>query len=141
MKLKTVLAAALAASTLVATLLASSTDQESHPRAHLLVTTADGQKAEGVTFNSDEDGGPVVTVEQSDKAFYPNELQIKRGTRIAFVNSDTIAHNIYCKKDDFEFNTGSQEPGQVDTFTFDRDGKFLVRCAVHPQMKLFVTVE
>jgi plastocyanin len=39
-----------------------------------------------------------------------------------------------------EFNLGSQSPGATIPVTFDKAGNVAVICAIHPRMKLNITV-
>ena len=78
-------------------------------------------------------------IHQKDKKFSEKKLTVQTGDSVTFRNDDSVKHNILVK--DIEFNSGMQEPGQQATATFDSQGKFKVRCGIHPKMKLTVTVE
>ncbi len=78
------------------------------------------------------------TVSQKDKAFAKSELSIAAGDSVNFANDDSVKHNILIK--DIDYNSGTQEPGQTVTATFDKAGKFKVRCGIHPKMKMTVVV-
>lgn len=78
----------------------------------------------------------VVT--QNGKAFSVKEMALSVGDSLTFVNDDSVKHNILIK--DIGFNSGMQEPGSEAMATFDKSGKFKVRCGIHPKMKLTVTV-
>jgi plastocyanin len=36
---------------------------------------------------------------------------------------------------------GLQKPGETINQLFDKSGKFVVRCSIHPKMKMTVTVK
>jgi plastocyanin len=77
---------------------------------------------------------------QKEMAFHPNELSIKVGDNIHFINADIGTHNAYVSSDTFQFDLQAQQPGNSKSVTFTRPGVFEVRCAMHPRMKLKVTV-
>ncbi len=81
-----------------------------------------------------------VTVDQRDKSFDKPELTIKVGDIVNFVNSDPFFHNIYSLSDAKTFDLGSYPKGQSRTIRFDKPGEVDVRCTIHPQMKMKITV-
>ncbi len=80
------------------------------------------------------------TVTQSDKQFDPKSITIKVGDEITFVNKDRVAHNVYSKTKGSQFDLKVQNPGTSNTVTFEQMGTVKVRCAIHPKMKLTVSV-
>lgn len=80
----------------------------------------------------------TTTIAQSDKAFAEKEIAVDLGTTVNFVNEDRVKHNILIKK--LDFNSGLQGPGDTVAVTFDKSGKFKVRCGIHPKMKMKVVV-
>lgn len=82
-----------------------------------------------------------VAVTQKDKAFQPASITLKSGDVIVFKNDDPITHNMFSRSDGFEFNLKMQKPGQDLRQSFDKPGQAVVRCAIHPKMKLVVNVE
>jgi len=91
-------------------------------------------------------GGSVVafaaehTITQKGRAFSEGAVNLKKGDVITFVNDDNIAHNIYSTSPANEFNLGSQAPGTSSPVTFGKSGEVTVLCAIHPRMKMVVTV-
>ncbi len=83
----------------------------------------------------------TFTVTQQGKQFDIKEISLAVGDSITFTNADEYTHNIYSKSKVQKFNLGKQEPGASDAITFDNAGKVKVRCAIHPKMKLKVTVQ
>jgi len=83
----------------------------------------------------------TFTVTQQGKKFDAEEISLAVGDSIEFTNDDEYTHNIYSKSKVQEFNLGKQEPGDSEKVTFDSAGKVKVRCAIHPKMKLKVTVQ
>ena len=80
------------------------------------------------------------TVHQKDKKFDVTELTIKKGQTITFENDDPFTHNVYSETPGMEFDLRTQAPGKSSDVTFDHVGTAEVLCAIHPQMKLKVTV-
>ncbi|HEV8640592.1 MAG TPA: plastocyanin/azurin family copper-binding protein [Methylomirabilota bacterium] len=84
--------------------------------------------------------GSDIVVVQRNKTFSPHEIQIRVGDRVVFVNEDEVTHNVYSPTPGLEFNIRSQQPGQSDVVSFSKPGVLEVRCAIHPKMKMRVTV-
>jgi len=82
-----------------------------------------------------------VVVDQQNKEFSQKSVTIKAGDTLKFVNKDDIVHEVHSSTDGYDFDLGAQKPGSDTSYTFDRPGKVKVRCAIHPKMKLEVTVE
>jgi plastocyanin len=83
-----------------------------------------------------------ITIGQKDKVFSRDAATLKSGDDIKFVNDDTVAHNILVTgPHDETKNSGLQYPGESATLAFDKPGTYDVECAIHPQMKMTVTVK
>ncbi len=80
-------------------------------------------------------------ISQKKRRFDPKLLNAKTGDTVLFVNDDRYAHTLYSKTPGFEFNVRKQMPGDEDTIKLDKRGKFEVRCAIHPRMKMTINVE
>ncbi len=83
----------------------------------------------------------TVTISQKGKAFSESSVTIKSGAKVRFVNDDTVAHNVYARIGSDKEDLGLQKPGEQGEISFDKPGKYRVRCAIHPKMKLTVVVE
>lgn len=81
----------------------------------------------------------VIT--QANKAFSESKVTIKAGDKILFKNDDNVAHNVYTSVAGEKIDLGLQRPGDSGEMSFDEKGNHRVRCAIHPRMKLTVTVE
>jgi plastocyanin len=79
-------------------------------------------------------------VAQKDKAFSTKKLDIKVGDKVAFRNDDGFSHNIFSLTDAMPFDLGTYGTGQMKTVTFAKAGKFEIECAIHPDMRMVVTV-
>jgi plastocyanin len=80
------------------------------------------------------------SITQKGRVFSESAITVKKGDVVTFVNDDTIAHNIYSTSPVQEFNLGSQAPGASSPVTFNKAGEIAVLCAIHPRMKMVVTV-
>jgi plastocyanin len=81
-----------------------------------------------------------LAIGQKGRLFAPDSVTIKKGTTLTFVNDDTVPHNIFSTSKGNEFNLGSQAPGVSTNVTFNEVGEAQVMCAIHPRMKLALTV-
>ena len=69
-------------------------------------------------------------------------VTLKVGDTVRFHNQDDVTHNIMViDSDDNAEDQGLQKPGVTIVKKFDQAGTFEVRCAIHPKMKMMVTVE
>jgi cytochrome c peroxidase len=83
------------------------------------------------------------SIVQAGQAFSETDVTLPAGSHIKFLNQDDVKHNILVQTgddDDDAKDMGIQAPGQTIDVPFDKAGKFLVRCHIHPSMKLNVTV-
>lgn len=83
----------------------------------------------------------VVVVSQRNRHFSPDHLTVAVGTVLRVMNDDRVTHHIYVDAPDLAFDSGEQPVGKSIELKFDRSGRFLIRCAIHPTMRLDVTVE
>lgn len=107
------------------------------------VKTSSAQKQAVVSQAPAQQDGVEIT--QVNRQFVlSNQLvqsiDVKVGEKINFRNADDTAHNVYSASDLQSFDLGSFMPGEVRSVSFEKKGKALVECAIHPQMQLDVTV-
>jgi len=73
--------------------------------------------------------------------FSQTDVTVKVGDRIQYQNEDDVTHNLMVTGPDGDpENQGLQKPGATVSKTFTSEGTFEVRCAIHPRMKMIVTV-
>ncbi|HEY6257866.1 MAG TPA: plastocyanin/azurin family copper-binding protein [Xanthobacteraceae bacterium] len=80
------------------------------------------------------------TVTQKGKAFSQTAMTIKKGDTLVFQNDDDVVHNVMSSVPGSEFNLGAQQPGSKVSQAFSKSGEISVICAIHPRMKLTLTV-
>lgn len=80
-------------------------------------------------------------INQKDREFSAAEITIKPGEKIVFQNDDEVTHNVFSTSKVNAFTIKVQKPGESSTVDFTEEGTTEVRCAIHPKMKLTVTVK
>lgn len=80
-------------------------------------------------------------VSQKGKAFSVEELTLAVGDSVTFKNDDDTSHNVFSTSDGNKFNLGIQKEGSESSQKFEKPGVIDIRCAIHPKMKLKVTVK
>lgn len=80
-----------------------------------------------------------ITVDIKNFLFNPSVLNIKVGTKVTWVNNDSVSHTV---TSDFGnlLNSSTLDPGQSFSFTFTSAGIINYHCAIHPTMKGTVVV-
>ena len=85
-----------------------------------------------------------VTIDQKGLMFVPHITVVLQGTTVEFLNSDSVAHNVFWpsisgnKK--LGHNLGTWPKGQRQSFKFDSPGVVSLLCNVHPEMAAYVIV-
>lgn len=85
---------------------------------------------------------PVV--DQKSLVFQPHVTVVQAGTTVEFLNSDSVAHNVFWtsiggnKK--LGHNLGTWPKGEKRSFKFDTPGAVPVLCNVHPEMSAYIVI-
>lgn len=97
----------------------------------------------GVSLDAVAQPGGMPVVGQKDKTFSQEAVTLKAGGSIRFVNDDTVAHNITVREAGGGGSRAGalQRPGEESTVAFPNAGEHEVRCAIHPRMRMAVTVQ
>jgi plastocyanin len=83
-------------------------------------------------------------IDQKGLLFQPHITVVLAGTTVDFLNSDTVAHNVFWtgvggnKK--LGHNLGTWPKGEKRSFKFDTPGAAPLLCNVHPEMAGYVVV-
>ena len=80
-------------------------------------------------------------VKQDERAFSVQEITIKPGDSVTFTNCDSVTHNVFSTSPANPFTIKIQKPGEATAVVFTNSGVTEVRCAIHPRMKVIVTVK
>ena len=83
-----------------------------------------------------------VQIDQKNHLFVPDEVVLHAGDTLVFTNHDVTNHNIQVVNSDGDAqDKGLQRPGEIVKHTFATPGSFQVRCMIHPDMILMITVK
>ncbi len=83
-------------------------------------------------------------IDQKGLMFNPHIVAVEQGTTVEFLNSDTVAHNVFWisvggnKK--LGHNLGTWPKGEKRSFKFDNPGAIPLLCNVHPEMSGYIVV-
>lgn len=85
---------------------------------------------------------PVMN--QKGLMFEPHILVVQQGTTVEFLNSDTVAHNVFWPSINGDkklgHNMGTWPQGEKRSFTFNTPGVIPLLCNVHPDMAAYIVV-
>jgi plastocyanin len=85
-----------------------------------------------------------LVMDQKSLLFQPHVVVIQTGSTLDFLNSDTVAHNIFWPSVSGDkkasHNMGTWPKGETRSFMFDKPGVVPLLCNVHPEMSGFVVV-
>ncbi len=110
-----------------------------------LIMNNNGVKHDANNSNNSSDSNSQNqpnTVQIDNFKFTQNELSVKNGTTVTWINNDPTKHNVVFddssagKVEDSKFIS----KGEKVSFTFDTVGSFSYFCELHPYMKGTVTV-
>jgi plastocyanin len=74
----------------------------------------------------------TVTVKIVDFAFRPKKISIAKGTRVRWVNKDSVNHTTTANGG--QWDSGSLGPGDAFSRTFKKAGTFRYHCSLHSSM-------
>jgi plastocyanin len=80
------------------------------------------------------------TIHQKGRMFSSDLTTVKKGESISFLNDDTVPHNVVSMTPGNEFDLKSQRPGSSIEVTFTQAGEVQIICAIHPRMKMTISV-
>ncbi len=81
----------------------------------------------------------TLNMDQKGMKFIPHLLTITKGDTVAFLNHDSVAHNVY-SPDHETYNLGSFKPGESRKYTFKATGTYTQLCSIHPEMLGYIFV-
>ena len=84
--------------------------------------------------------GKNMTVSIKNFAFNPPNMTVAPGTTLTWVNNDQVPHTATATNPAGVFDSGTLQPGQSYSFTFNKPGTYAYHCAIHPYMTGTVTV-
>ncbi|MCQ8239775.1 cupredoxin domain-containing protein [Rhizosaccharibacter radicis] len=82
-----------------------------------------------------------VSIEQANHAFSQSAVALSAGDALVMHNDDGTVHNLSVIDEDGDpQDLGLQQPGKTLRIQFANAGRFTVRCALTPGMKMTVNV-
>ena len=105
------------------------------PAAETVVSLEPLSRAEPATKRD------TLIIDQAHLRFEPGIVAVRRGTSVEFLNSDPIMHNVFSPGGrGAGFDLGTYVRGESRHFEFDRLGRHVILCHVHPEMVAWVIV-
>ena len=97
----------------------------------------------GLLFTSMVAAGPAradeVEVSVDNFTYNPQQITVKAGTTVVWINHDDIPHTVTSKTG--VFRSKALDTDDKFSFTFATPGTFLYFCALHPHMTGSIVVE
>jgi plastocyanin len=81
-----------------------------------------------------------VTIKITDYKFGPAATSVPVGTKVTWINTDSVPHTVSVTKGPVKFDSGLLSKGESFSYTFKTAGTYSYYCAVHPDMKATITV-
>lgn len=78
-------------------------------------------------------------MDQKGMKFIPRIMVITQGDTVRFLNSDTVAHNVY-SPDGESYNLGNFNKNEEASYTYKKAGVYAQLCSIHPEMLAYVFV-
>src|SRR5215210_8349789 len=79
-----------------------------------------------------------MTVSIQDFFFDPDQITVAPGTTVTWVNDGEEPHT--STADDGTWDSGTLQPGESYSFTFDEPGDYSYLCEIHPDMTATINV-
>jgi len=92
---------------------------------------------------SEEQAGQVFDDETIEEKYKVEEMNLKVGDTINFLNRDDARHNVNGKVDGEKvFDVKIQNPGKSNdkSVTLKKKGEYEIKCMIHPKMKIKLKV-
>ena len=83
----------------------------------------------------------TAEMDQKDLRFVPRVVAVTPGSEVVFSNDDRVMHNVlhpWQRGDGFDL--GTFPPGERRSFTFGKEGAYMILCREHPEMIGYVVV-
>lgn len=110
-------------------------------RGFLIGVFAAAASFAGAQFVLAQNSTNEAVVVQREIAFDAQQVRIRAGGQVTFVNEDPFGHNVYSETPGGEFDVGRQGPRTRNSVTFRRPGTINVLCRIHPRMTMQIVVD
>ncbi|WP_425411156.1 cupredoxin domain-containing protein [Hyphococcus sp.] len=94
----------------------------------------------GVIAPASAQDSSKIEISQKDRRFHPAAISVPRNSTLYVLNDDKFTHHVFFNKGGKQFDSGEQPPGETVSLTMDEPGEFEVLCAIHPKMRLKISV-
>lgn len=91
-------------------------------------------------MNDEEEREKIRTVILEEYLFNPDNLTVKAGTTVNWMNNDPVDHTVVSQPDESVFKSEPFGVGESYSYTFDKPGEYEYYCSLHPQMRGKITV-
>jgi plastocyanin len=81
-----------------------------------------------------------LTIDIKNYAFVPASTSVAVGTKVTWVNEDSVPHTVTTTSGPASFDSGQVAPGASYSAIFETAGTYSYYCADHPNMKATITV-
>lgn len=81
--------------------------------------------------DGDDDHAQVVVEMVSGNEFDPETITVEPGTKVTWINRDTLGHTATSDDDGQMFDSGNLNGGQSFSYTFDEPGVYTYHCTPH----------
>jgi plastocyanin len=88
--------------------------------------------------NNPPNTGTIKEITIGPLGFGPSSLTVTAGTTVVWTNQDTVTHSVASGQ--FP-SSGTLNPGESYSYTFNSPGSFNYSCAIHPSETGTVTVQ
>ena len=82
-----------------------------------------------------------TAIVQKDLTFSQSAVTIAAGDKVMWGSADKVNHNIHIKGEGEDVDLGVQKPSEVISHVFTKKGEYTIQCAIHPRMKMTVSVQ
>ena len=83
---------------------------------------------------------PTAVIDQRHEQFVPRVSIVRRGTQVAFPNTDRVQHHVYSFSPAKQFELALYRGNEHPPVTFDQDGIVVLGCNIHDHMIGYVLV-
>jgi len=83
---------------------------------------------------------PTAIIDQRHEQFVPRVSIVRRGTEVAFPNTDRVQHHVYSFSPAKQFELALYRGNEHPPVTFDQDGIVVLGCNIHDHMVGFLLV-
>ena len=111
---------------------------QSITRRRLLAAVLPAVAVAAAGFAPSSAGAEETTVKIDNFAFAPEQLTVKAGTTVTWINEDDIPHTVVASA--HAFKSRALDTEDKFSFTFTAPGSYEYFCSLHPHMKAMVIV-